>query len=48
MRTKLSELGIWAEDLESITDAAMSSSNMANNIAQIGREGVYTIFKSKL
>lgn len=48
MRVKLSQLGIWEEDLDSLTDAAMSSSNMANNIAQIGREGVYTIFKSKL
>lgn len=48
MRRKLSELGIQAEDLQEITDAAMSSSNMTNNIAQIGKEGVYTIFKSKL
>lgn len=48
MRTRLSQLGIGTDDLAELTAASMKSSNMTNNIAQIGEEGVYTIFKSKL
>lgn len=48
MRTRLAELGADAEDLAELTRASMESSNMANNIAQIGKEGIATIFKSRL
>lgn len=48
MRLTLREIGAGQDDLASIVDAAMSSGNMANNIAQIGREGVMTVFKAKL
>lgn len=48
MRTKLEELGIKEADLPVLVDASMASGNMANNVAQIGREGVATIFKSKM
>lgn len=48
MRETLREIGAGADDLEAIVDSVMASGNMANNIAQIGREGVMTIFKAKL
>lgn len=48
MRTRLSQLKITADDLPVLTGESMKSSNMTNNIAQIGEEGVYTVFKSKL
>ena len=48
MRSNLAEIGASKEDLKELTEASMASSNMANNIAQIGREGVLTVFKSKL
>lgn len=48
MRTKLAEFGAGTEDLNELAEASMRSSNMANNLAQIGKEGVYTIFKSRL
>lgn len=48
MRTTLKEIGAGAEDLADIVDSSMASGNMTNNIAQIGREGVMTVFKAKL
>lgn len=48
MRATLAEIGATKDDLPMLTESAMASSNMTNNIAQIGYEGVMTIFKSKL
>lgn len=48
MRCTLAEIGATEADIKEIADASMSSSNMTNNIAQIGREGVMTLFKGKL
>lgn len=48
MRMTLTEIGASKEDLEEIIDVSMASSNMANNIARIGREGVMKIFTDKL
>lgn len=48
MRVSLGEIGASQEALRELVDSSMASGNMANNIAQIGREGVLTIFKSKL
>ena len=48
MRMTLKEIGAGPEDLADIVDSSMASGNMTNNIAQIGREGVMTVFKAKL
>ena len=48
MRTTLHEIGASQDDLDEIVDVSMASGNMTNNIAQIGREGVMTVFKAKL
>lgn len=48
MRTKLKELGIKEMDIPTLVEPSMASGNMTNNVAQIGREGVATIFKSKI
>ena len=42
------EIGAGPDDLADIVDSSMASGNMTNNIAQIGREGVMTVFKAKL
>ena len=48
MRTTLAEIGASEKDIPELVKAAMASSNMANNIARIGEEGVATIFRSRL
>lgn len=48
MRTRLGELGIDESGIGALVEASMASGNMANNVAQIGAEGVATVFKSKL
>ena len=48
MRMTLKEIGAGPDDLADIVDSSMASGNMTNNIAQIGREGVMTVFKAKL
>lgn len=48
MRQTLREIGAGEEDIKEIVDSSMASGNMTNNIAQIGKEGVSTIFKGKL
>ena len=48
MRIGLSEIGAAEAELDLLTDSSMSSANMRNDIAKIGREGVYQIFKSKI
>lgn len=47
MRTKLSEIGINEADLPEVAETSLASANMTNNVAQIGLEGVKTIFRSK-
>lgn len=47
LRTTLSELGISEEDLDKVVAECSSASNMPNNIAQIGAEGIKEIFLSK-
>ncbi len=48
MRMTLKEIGASPDDLGEIVDSSMASGNMTNNIAQIGREGVMTVFRSKM
>lgn len=48
MRSTLAQIGAARDDLKEIVETSMASGNMTNNIAQIGREGVCTIFKGKL
>ena len=48
MRTRLSELGVSEKDLDEIVDSSMTSANMANNIAHIGREDLKKLFMNKL
>lgn len=48
MRMVLREIGASWEDLEELAEATMASSNMVNNIARIGKEGILAIWKEKL
>ncbi|MBQ8053365.1 MAG: iron-containing alcohol dehydrogenase [Lachnospiraceae bacterium] len=48
MRTTLAEIGAGEADLDEITDSAMTSGNMANNVARHGRDRVRQIFVEKL
>ena len=47
MKTTLLDVGIKEEDLIEVVKSCMASGNMTNNIAQIGSEGILTIFRSK-
>lgn len=47
MRTTLDDIKVKEKDLDEIVRSCMASGNMANNIAQIGSQGVLNIFKSK-
>lgn len=45
-KKNLAEAGIAASDLDEVVHSAMGSGNMANNMAQIGYEGVMALFES--
>lgn len=47
MRCSLSEVDIDSDDIQMIAESSLASANMKNNVAQIGLEGVMTIFRSK-
>lgn len=48
MRTRLSQIGATEADIEEIVTSSLASSNMVNNIAQIGKDGVMAIFRKKM
>lgn len=47
MRMTLRDIGVPETIIPELTDSAMASGNMTNNIAQIGHDGVEEIFRSK-
>ena len=47
MKLTLKDVGIQEEDLAEVVNSCLQSGNMKNNLAQIGFEGVYSLYHNK-